>query len=102
MICKDCIHERVCYALIKEGLPYLDEKLPAEAFCMTFKNKSEIHDAKVCKWVNEDFPDRPATQLTMAICSACGGYAHRTGHGYSILSKYCPYCGARMEYVRNE
>lgn len=48
------------------------------------------------KWVNEDFPDRPASQLTMAICSACGGYAHRTGHGYNILSKYCPYCGSKM------
>ena len=48
------------------------------------------------KWVNEDFPDRPVTQLTMVICSVCGGYAHRTDHGYIILSKYCPNCGSKM------
>ena len=38
--CKDCIHERVCYALIKSGLPYIDNEIPAEAFCMTFADKS--------------------------------------------------------------
>ena len=38
--CKDCIHERVCCALIKEGLPYADGEYPAEAFCMAFKDKS--------------------------------------------------------------
>lgn len=57
----------------------------------------EIEEPRVGKWLNEDFPDRPASRLTMAICSVCGGYAHRTGHGYNILSKYCPYCGAKME-----
>lgn len=42
MTCKDCIHERVCNALIVQGLPYNDDKLPAEAFCMTFKDKSRF------------------------------------------------------------
>lgn len=38
--CKDCIHEKVCSALIKNGLPYLDE-LSAEKFCLMFKDKSK-------------------------------------------------------------
>ena len=29
MTCKDCIHERVCDALIKQGLPWADGKYPA-------------------------------------------------------------------------
>lgn len=39
--CRDCFHERVCYALIKNGLPYIDNEIPAEEFCMTFADKSK-------------------------------------------------------------
>ena len=46
--CKDCIHERVCFALIKSGLPY-DDLLPAEAFCMTFRNKADYVEVVFCK-----------------------------------------------------
>lgn len=46
--CKDCLHERVCNALIKSGLPY-DELLPAEAFCMTFRNKADYVEVVFCK-----------------------------------------------------
>lgn len=56
-----------------------------------------IEELKVGKWLNEDFPDKPVTQLTMAVCSVCNGCAYRTDHGYTILSKYCPYCGAKMK-----
>lgn len=57
--CKNCIHERVCYALIESGLPYLDnDKLPAEAFCMAFKNKLDFVEVVRCKdckyWNNGD------------------------------------------------
>lgn len=48
--CKNCIHQRVCYALIESGLPYLDNgKLPAEAFCMAFKNKLDFVEVVRCK-----------------------------------------------------
>ena len=47
--CKDCIHERVCFALIKKGLPYADGEYPAEAFCMTFRNKAEFVEVVRCK-----------------------------------------------------
>ena len=48
--CKNCIHERVCYAIIESGLPYLDnDKLPAEAFCMTFKNKLDFVEVVCCR-----------------------------------------------------
>ena len=52
MTCKDCIHEKVCDALIKSGCPYLDEEVPADAFCMEFRNtadvvpKSEVEELK--------------------------------------------------------
>lgn len=49
------------------------------------------------RWINEDFPDRPAIATDPAICSNCGEMAHKAEHGYAILSKYCPYCGAKMD-----
>lgn len=49
MTCKDCIHERVCYSLIKSGLPYVDEELPAEAFCMTFRGNTDFVKVIRCK-----------------------------------------------------
>ena len=49
------------------------------------------------KWINEDFPENIVTQKDVAICSICKGYAYKTDHGYSILSKHCPHCGARMD-----
>jgi hypothetical protein len=42
MTCKECIHERVCDALIKSGCPYLDEEIPAEAFCLEFRNTTDV------------------------------------------------------------
>lgn len=41
MTCRNCIHERVCSALIESGLPYNDE-CPAEIFCLKFKDKSKF------------------------------------------------------------
>jgi predicted RNA-binding Zn-ribbon protein involved in translation (DUF1610 family) len=51
------------------------------------------------RWVDEDFPykDANANPRVTAICSNCGNIAHRMEHGYSILSKYCPNCGAKMD-----
>lgn len=51
------------------------------------------------RWVDEDFPykDANANPRVTAICSVCGNVAHRMEHGYSILSKFCPACGARMD-----
>ena len=47
--CKDCIHEIVCDALIKTGLPWNDGEYPAEAFCMAFKNKADVVEVVRCK-----------------------------------------------------
>lgn len=49
------------------------------------------------KWLNEDFPEKMATVHGMAICSACGELSHKVEHGYNVLSKYCPNCGAKMD-----
>ena len=56
------------------------------------------------RWVDEDFPYKTANAnpRVTAICSKCGSIAHRMEHGYSILSKFCPNCGARMDGGHNE
>lgn len=55
------------------------------------------------RWVDEDFPykDANANPRVTAICSVCGNVAHRMEHGYSILSKFCPACGAKMDGEAN-
>lgn len=47
-------------------------------------------------WVDEDFPGKPSSGNGIAICSVCGEMSHKAEHGYPILSKYCPNCGAKM------
>ena len=51
------------------------------------------------RWVDKDFPHKVANvnPRVTAMCSKCGSIAHRMEHGYSILSKFCPYCGAKMD-----
>lgn len=58
MTCKDCIHEEVCNAFIKSGCPYLDEEMPADAFCMAFTNKADV--APKTEWISVE--DRLPTQ----------------------------------------
>ena len=48
MTCKECIHERVCDALCKGGLPYADGEYPAEAFCMAFRHKTKFVEVVRC------------------------------------------------------
>jgi hypothetical protein len=47
--CKECIHEIVCDALIKTGLPWADGEYPAEAFCLGFKGKNDLVEVVRCK-----------------------------------------------------
>lgn len=54
------------------------------------------------KWLDKDFPWEKATVNSCAVCSVCGEMSHKAEHGYSILSKYCPNCGADMRGERNE
>lgn len=49
MTCKECIHEKVCDALIKSGCPYLDEEIPADVFCMEFRNTADVSEVVRCK-----------------------------------------------------
>ena len=68
MTCKDYIHEKVCDALIKSGCPYLDKEIPANVFCMEFKNKADAVEVIRCKDCisNRDefcnFLDRPIAE----------------------------------------
>ena len=49
------------------------------------------------RWINEDFPDKIATPRDIAKCSVCGELSDKAEHGYAILSKCCPNCGAKMD-----
>jgi hypothetical protein len=60
--CKECIHEIVCDALIKTGLPWADGEYPAEAFCLGFKGKNDLVEVVRCKdcvCFNNNMPTRP-------------------------------------------
>lgn len=68
--CKDCFHEKVCFTLIKSGLPYLDnDKLPAEAFCLTFRNKADVVEKKDCEECIHF--GKHATQYPCSHCRNC-------------------------------
>lgn len=96
MNCKDCIHKRVCEALIEQGLPYNDRKLPAEAFCMTFRDKSRFVElpcrCKDCEHFNKYNPDR-------AYCEE-----HSDDWGDNIVyvdeDDYCSF-GIRKKVINN-
>ena len=49
------------------------------------------------KWIDEDFPGKKATVHGFAVCSICGELSAKAEHGYNILSRYCPNCGAKMD-----
>lgn len=86
MTCKDCIHERVCSALIKDGLPYMDDEHPAEAFCMTFATET-------CgKWISAS--TKPGVNAGMK-CSICGARIKNSEH-FNGNHRFCHKCGARM------
>ena len=92
MTCKDCIHERVCYALIKDGLPYLDnDKLPAEAFCMEFKNKSDVNEIIYAEWKPTNTPS-----YFGGIIYECSHCEAKDGEHSKVLGTYCWRCGAKM------
>lgn len=63
MTCKDCIHKEVCDAFIQSGCPYLDEAMPADAFCVAFTNKADI--APKSEWISaeERLPDLESTLI---------------------------------------
>lgn len=86
MTCKDCVHEKVCSALIKDGLPYMDDEHPAEAFCMTFAPET-------CgKWISAS--TKPGVNAGMK-CSICGARIKNSEH-FNGNHRFCHKCGARM------
>ena len=92
--CKDCIHENVCSALIKDGLPWEDGKYPAEAFCMAFRNKADVVEVRHGYWQYNrgQAPDEKAY-----FCCLCA-----YGESDYGKDKYCPNCGAKMDGERKE
>jgi hypothetical protein len=70
MTCKDCFHEKVCNALIKDGLPYLEDSgLPAEAFCLAFDNKLDIIKIDHRKWTSASSKPNTRTDKFLDIIS---------------------------------
>lgn len=58
---------------------------------------ADVAEVRRGEWIDEDFPERKVTINSVAICSICHEMALKTEHGYSILSHYCPNCGAKMD-----
>lgn len=93
MTCKDCFHEKVCRALIKDGLPYLEDSgLPAEAFCMTFDNKLDTRKIAHGKWIPTS--NKPGVHAGMKcfLCKARISYREY----FNGQHNYCHKCGAMM------
>ena len=86
-------------------LKYIDNTVPWNSpgdRLLVYLEISDFETADVApvahgKWLNEDFPEKTATVNDFAICSVCGEMSHKAEHGYAILSKYCPECGAKMD-----
>ena len=96
--CKDCIHEIVCSALIKKGLPWEDGEYPAEAFCMSFRNKADVVEVRHEEW--EEIKCGDGMFDYYFKCSNCG---NRTPlKAFPIAPDYCPNCGAKMDGERRE
>lgn len=91
-VCKDCT-----YRVRADGCVYdvLCDKLLV-AF-IEAEPAADVVPVAHGKWLDEDFPEKMATVHGMAICSVCGELSHKAEHGYNILSKYCPHCGAKMD-----
>lgn len=66
MTCKECIHEKVCDALIKSGCPYLDKEIPAEAFCLEFRNTADVVPKSEVEQANKEL-DNLAEELSDLI-----------------------------------
>lgn len=98
--CKDCIHERVCFALIKSGLPYLDDDLPAEAFCLTFKDKSRFIELpcnvgdKLFILYDDDYGEYECSEFCIGTLQELRVFAKCGISGYQNIQE-CPeyYCG---------
>lgn len=97
MTCKDCIHEKVCDALIKRGCPWLEEEYSADKFCFEFKNKADVVEVVHGEWKPhyETFNEDKAVGVlggeyqTGWQCSVCGRYEPSE-------EPYCN-CGAKMD-----
>lgn len=72
--CKDCIHEKVCSALIKYGLPWNDEKYSAEKLCFEFLNKADV--------VPMSEYEKLIGKLECLLCHATGGRLSK--HTYDL------------------
>ena len=88
--CAEIISEELNISLY--DLVYIFGKVPA----------ADVVEVVHGEWINEDFPEKVATQNDFAICSVCKKSSHKAEHGYSILSAYCPNCGAKMGGERKE
>lgn len=89
--CHDCIHEVVCSALIEKGLPWADGEYPAEAFCMTFRNKDGERVAKKAKISIHGTTD----WNTRCRCPVCN-------KDLFDGQKFCSECGQRIDWGKGK
>lgn len=92
--CISALHVQAKGDLVQEGAIKLVE---ATRDYIASLSAADVAPVRHGRWLDEDFPDKPATVHGMAIFSVCGELSHKAEHGYNILSIYCPNCGAKMD-----
>lgn len=91
--CYNCVHKKVCEALIENGLPYKDETIPAEALCLAYSpNNLGEGELKNCPFCKSD-------KLGHSIKTQGKPYSgtHKDRYLYRSCI-YCKTCGAYGPY----
>ena len=87
MTCKDCIHRDVCYK--RESVP--DENYAEK--CGDFIYDKVLEERPQGEWIERSDETH--------YCSNCRGDAI-DGDFDEILTTFCPNCGARMEFKKDQ
>ena len=86
MTCKECAHFHACESMLR-ALGYIidGDVIDADKRCKDFLEDKDVGIILHGYWT------------AWGTCSECGLDALHTGYGEPVRSKYCPFCGARME-----
>ena len=97
--CNECIYNSKCISRIVHlnGTDDLTGKdLPdMEKRCKDFKNKADFQEVKHGEW--KRFGDNSKT----CTCSNCNITQTVNVYNDKVMFEYCPYCGAKMDGVKN-
>lgn len=81
--------KRICSSSIsREELVKIFKEIPT----------ADVEEVRHGKWVKDKSKKRDDGEIYDYCCSRCCGLAGKNDYNnYSILSAYCPHCGAKMD-----